>query len=202
LPSDARLRICKSQDRVGTAPEAIAPFARNPVSPAFQPAGGGGNWDVAVNVGTNDADDLLKYKFAFDFRHTVIQTLAAAPAGSHELTGQAAFPALDFMRSDLLANTGSWHDSDVMDGSDFPEPAASLKRLLSKARQQDFDVYVFGRFFSEGDGIHDTHMNQGSTRSFIFPLRAAIVKPENPRVVARGNQIGEQPVDRNQRPDI
>jgi uncharacterized protein YukJ len=86
----------------------------------------GTNWDVAVNVGTNDADDLLKYKFAFDFRHPVIQTLAAAPAGSHELTGQAALPALDFMRSDLLADTGSW-----------------------------------------GDGIHDTHMNQGSTKGFV-----------------------------------
>jgi uncharacterized protein YukJ len=26
---------------------------------------------------------------------------------------------------------------------------------------------VFGRFYAEGDGIHDTHMNQGSTKSFI-----------------------------------
>ena len=127
----------------------------------------GAKWDVAVNVGTNDADDLLKYKFAFDFRHPVIQTLAAAQAGSLELTGQTALPALDFMRSDLLANTGKWRDSDVMDGSDFPEPSASLKRLLSKARQQNFDVYVFGRFFSEGNGIHDTHMNQGSTKGFL-----------------------------------
>jgi uncharacterized protein YukJ len=127
----------------------------------------GANWDVAVNVGTNDADDLLKYKLAYDFRHPVIQTLAAAQAGSHELTGQTALPALDFIRSDLLTDTGKWRDSDVMDGSEFPEPSASLQRLLSKARQQNFDVYVFGRFYSEGDGIHDTHMNQGSTKSFI-----------------------------------
>ena len=127
----------------------------------------GANWDVAVNVGTNDADDLLKYKFAFDFRHPIIQTLAAAQAGSNELTGQKALPALDFMRSDLLANTGKWRDSDVMDGSEFPEPSASLKRLLEKAHQQNFDVYVFGRFYSEGNGIHDTHMNQGSTKGFI-----------------------------------
>jgi uncharacterized protein YukJ len=54
-----------------------------------------------------------------------------------------------------------------MDGSEFSEPSASLKRLLSKARQQNFDVYVFGRFYSEGDGIHDTHMNQGSTKGFV-----------------------------------
>ena len=26
---------------------------------------------------------------------------------------------------------------------------------------------MFGRFYSEGNGIHDTHMNQGSTGAFI-----------------------------------
>jgi uncharacterized protein YukJ len=127
----------------------------------------GANWDVAINVGTSDADDLLKYKLAFDFRHPVIQTLAAAEAGTHDLTGQTALPALDFMRSDLLTGTGKWRDSDVMDGSDSPEPSASLKRLFTKAHQQNFDVYVFGRFFTDGNGIHDTHMNQGSTKGFI-----------------------------------
>jgi hypothetical protein len=89
-------------------------------------------WDVAVNVGTNDADDLLKYKLAFDFRHPLIQTLAAAKAGSHDLTGQAALPALDFMRSDLLANTGKWRDSDVMDGSDTAEPAVRSSACCRK----------------------------------------------------------------------
>jgi uncharacterized protein YukJ len=126
----------------------------------------GGNWDVAINIGTNDADDLLKYKLVYDFRHALIQTLRAAPAGSQDLTGQSALPALDFMRSDVLANTGAWRDSDVMDGSDQPEPVASLSRLLRKAQDQQADVYLFGRFYSEGNGIHDTHMNQGSTGSF------------------------------------
>jgi uncharacterized protein YukJ len=127
----------------------------------------GDKWDVAINVGTNDDDDLLKYKLVFDFRHPIIQTLAAADAASNDLTGQTALPALDFLRSDLLANTGKWRDSDVMDGSDATEPSAALKRLLLKAHQSGFDVYVFGRFYSEGNGIHDVHLNQGSTKSFI-----------------------------------
>src|ERR1700675_4708186 len=93
----------------------------------------GATWDVAVNVGTNDADDLLKYKLAFDFRHPLIQTLAAVAAGSLDLTGQAALPALDFLRSDLLANTGKWRDSDVMDRIDSADRTGSLKRLGSKA---------------------------------------------------------------------
>ena len=85
---------------------------------------GGATWDAAVNVGTNDSDDLLKYKLAFDFRHPIIQTLAAADAGSHDLTDADKLPALDFQRSDLLANTGKWRDGDVMDGSDEVEPQA------------------------------------------------------------------------------
>jgi uncharacterized protein YukJ len=127
----------------------------------------GAQWDVAVNVGTNDDDDLLKYKLVYDFRHPVIQTLGKTSAGSHPLTGTVALPAIDFIRSDILSTTGNWRNSDVMDGSEFPEPAASLYRLLLRAQQHQSDVYVFGRFYAEGNGIHDTHMNQGSTGSFI-----------------------------------
>ncbi|OHV60341.1 hypothetical protein LCM4577_16495 [Mesorhizobium sp. LCM 4577] len=123
----------------------------------------GASWDVAINVGTNDSDDLLQYKLAFDFHHSVIKTLVAAPMGRNDLTGQGALPALDFMRSDILAETGRWRLSDPMDGSMDVEPAASMNRLLRQAAQNRWNVYVFGRFYKEGDGIHDTHMNQGST---------------------------------------
>jgi uncharacterized protein YukJ len=125
-------------------------------------------WDVAVNVGTNDADDLLKFKLVYDFRHPLIATLGGAETGAQELTNVSKLPALDFTRGDLLANTGRWRDSDVMDGSEVVEPVASLKRLLVRAKASGFDVYVFGRFYQGGDfGIHDTHMNQGSTGGFI-----------------------------------
>lgn len=124
-------------------------------------------WDVAINVGTNDADDLLQYRLVFDFHHPLTETLAAASPGKNDLTGTSGLPALDFLRSDVLAETGIWRLSDVMDGSDSPEPAASLLRMFNRAKTQQADVYVFGRFFSEGDGLHDTHMNQGSTSSFL-----------------------------------
>lgn len=51
--------------------------------------------------------------------------------------------------------------------SDGREPASRagsiVSRLLQQAGQAAWDAYVFGRFYSEGAGIHDTHMNQGST---------------------------------------
>jgi uncharacterized protein YukJ len=129
------------------------------------PAEGGTDkiWDSAVNVGTNDSDDLLKFKLAFDFQHPILKQLAGVPRGFSDLTGTSALPALDFLRSDILQITGAWRDSDVMDGSEFPQPVASLQRMLQKARTQNADVYIFGRTYTGGGlGIHDVHMNQGS----------------------------------------
>ncbi len=78
--------------------------------------------------------------------------LNSAPAGPKALTGVTKLPALDFMRSDIVSETGPWRDSDPMDGSDAVEPVASLKRLFLSARDNAWDVYVFGRFYSEGNG--------------------------------------------------
>jgi uncharacterized protein YukJ len=131
------------------------------------PDGSTEDWDSAINVGTNDSDDLLLYKLVYDFQHSVIESLKSASSGFDDLTGSSSLPALDFLRSDVLKGTGDWRDSGVMDGSLNVEPVASLLRLLQKARGQQFDVYVFGRKYTDGLGVHDVHMNQGSTGSFI-----------------------------------
>jgi len=128
---------------------------------------GAEQWDSAINVGTSDADDLLRYKLVFDFRHSIIETLKAASQGFVDATAVRDFPALDFLRSDLLATTGDWRNSDVMDGSDQVEPVASLARLLRNAHDNNFDVYIFGRKYTDGLGVHDVHMNQGSKAPFI-----------------------------------
>jgi uncharacterized protein YukJ len=126
------------------------------------------SWDTAINVGTNDADDLLRYKLVFDYHNSLLDTLKAANPGFTDLTETGAMPALDFLRSHILDETGPWRDSDVMDGSEEPEPVASLKRLLSKAQASSADVYIFGRTYTDGSpGIHDVHMNQGSSGSFL-----------------------------------
>jgi uncharacterized protein YukJ len=130
-----------------------------------------GDWDVAINVGTNDADDLVKYKLVYDFHHPLINKLAAADEGYNDLTGGDTLPALDFMRSDVLAETGSWRISDVMDGSAQAEPIPSVLRLVTQAKDGNLDLYVFGRRYTDGNGIHDTHMNQGSTGTHFVHRR-------------------------------
>jgi len=124
-------------------------------------------WDTAINVGTNDSDDLLQYKLIFDFHHSLIGTLKASAPGFIDLTRTNQLPTLDFLRSDLLGETGPWRTSDIMDGSDAVEPVASLQRLLRRAHAENFDTYLFGRTYTEGNGIHDVHMNQGSQSSFL-----------------------------------
>jgi hypothetical protein len=64
------------------------------VHAALHVASGGGteNWDSAINVGTNDSDDLLRYRLIFDFHHDLCDTLKAAAPGFHDLTGTAALP--------------------------------------------------------------------------------------------------------------
>jgi uncharacterized protein YukJ len=45
---------------------------------------------------------------------------------------------------------------------------ASLMRLFRNAMAKNADVYIFGRKYTSGGlGIHDVHMNQGSTGSFV-----------------------------------
>ena len=129
-------------------------------------------WDCAINVGTDDADDLLRYRLVQDFSHPICATLKAAAQGYTDLTGKDALPALDFLRSDILtggAGTGDWQNSDVMNNDVMRstttfQPVASLEAAFDKAVSVNADVYAFGRTYTSGDaGIHDIHMNQGST---------------------------------------
>lgn len=173
-------------------------------------------WDSAINVGTNDSDDLLKYKFIFDFHHPIITTLKAARSGFSDLTEAEHLPALDFLRSDVLNETGTWRNSDIMDGSNQVEPVASLLRLLSKAHAGNFDFYVFGRKYTDGFGIHDVHMNQGSQGSFlnngvddhndhndIWQDGAVIVDTQQPELAAYFTVFTQQlvPTDKLGNPD-
>ncbi|SIO20011.1 Uncharacterized protein YukJ [Singulisphaera sp. GP187] len=132
--------------------------------------GGGApeKWDIAINVGTSDSDDLLRYRLIFDFQSALRDTLKEATPGFHDLTGSTGPPALDFLRGDVLKATGPWRNSDVMDGTGHPEPTATLSRLLLNAKTNQYDVYVFGRTYKSGGlGIHDIHMNQGSRAPFL-----------------------------------
>jgi uncharacterized protein YukJ len=156
-----------SLPRLQSKPEQHDSFVETQYHLHFSIDVNGESWDIAANVGTDNASDLLKYKIVNDFKHPIIQALRQAPAGKTDLTGTNTLPALDFVRSSILNGSGDWLDSDVLDGSDGKQPVAALKPLLEKAFSNQNDVYVFGRFYRDGNGIHDVHMNQGSRGRYI-----------------------------------
>lgn len=49
---------------------------------SFSFEGNGSPWDCAINVGTDDSDDLLQYKLLYDFDHGVLDTLRQWPRDS------------------------------------------------------------------------------------------------------------------------
>jgi uncharacterized protein YukJ len=125
-------------------------------------------WQGQINVGSESAGDALKYRLVNTYQNAILDTLAGTAAGFTNLTGQQSPPALDFLRSDILANTGSWTEPGTMDGSADPQPIPSVISLLEAASQEQADVYVFGHMFDDnGIGMHDIHMNQGSTGTLL-----------------------------------
>jgi uncharacterized protein YukJ len=131
-------------------------------------SGGTEQWQAAINVGTDEADDSLKYRLVSDYQNALLGMISGAAPGFQDLTDTQALPALDFLRSEVLSETGSWQDSGVMDGSVDEQPTASVVSLLKQATANDADVYIFGHAYTDdGLGIHDIHMNQGSTGSYL-----------------------------------
>src|SRR5271170_2024569 len=51
-----------------------------------------GDWDSAINVGTNDSDDLLRYKLVYDYHNSLIEEIRGAAPGFSELKGTDALP--------------------------------------------------------------------------------------------------------------
>ena len=125
-------------------------------------------WQGEINVGTEGPGDPLKYRLVADYQNPILATLTRAAAGFQDLTSRQGLPALDFLRSDVLANTGTWTESGTMDGTAQPEPIPSVIRLLDAANQGQTDTYVFGHMYDDtAIGMHDVHMNQGSTGTLL-----------------------------------
>jgi len=116
---------------------------------------GAQRWDVAINVGTNDADDLLQYRLVCDYHHPLTQNPSRRrQIGATDLTGTAALPALDSLRSDVLAETGPLaterRHGRVRSCPNRPPSLFAGCSIAQKGEQAD--VYIFGRFYSEGNG--------------------------------------------------
>ena len=66
---ESGLRFREGEGDIGGEAERLAARQRVQYHIHLTLALPGGDWDVAINVGTNDADDLLNYKLVYDFHH-------------------------------------------------------------------------------------------------------------------------------------
>ena len=123
-------------------------------------------YQVAVNILSSDGSDVL-YKLDEQFTPPDPEALRALAEGMSSLAGEERNPAIDFIRSRVGDQPLVTRDQMAI----LPRPGQSASDNLHNAVIQYLDkavqdpqgvIYAFGSRYSEGDGIHDIHMNQGN----------------------------------------
>jgi uncharacterized protein YukJ len=125
----------------------------------------GGARRASINVKSKSAISELVYWHIPDFRHPITARLTGLAPGFSRLPPRPGTLALDYIRGNLMEfATGRVLPHDIPGGPndiiDFvmPELQAAINRHAT--------VYLFGEPYSDNQGIHDIHMNQGSAAQF------------------------------------
>jgi uncharacterized protein YukJ len=126
--------------------------------------------DCAVDVKSQDSDSRIVFwdVVSFDSAHPLAQKLSAIDQGYQAVTNHTATGlGLDYLKSGLvnvkqgriLSYSETGPNNDILD---------FLNPILNAAVSQKADMYLFGSKYdgSDGDGIHDIHMNQGDAGEF------------------------------------
>jgi uncharacterized protein YukJ len=134
---------------------------------------------IAVNVRSQLPPSEVLYLVDENFNHPITADLAQANFGFLPLPGAAGGMALDYIRGNLfdasqmkpIPLSGSGPDDDLNE---------KLERHVQQAlTEEDAVLYAFGepwgpesqadRYFGfqPGQGIHDIHMNQGNSGTFV-----------------------------------
>jgi uncharacterized protein YukJ len=141
---------------------------------------GGTHFRAAVNVESQQSPSELLYFADDNFQHPVLALLPAAGTGWTALPSRPGACNLDFIRGNLfdpaamrlLPPDAGGPDNDLADLLDH--------YVLRAIEDPESVLYVFGQRwgpepgkedkvfgFSPGDGVHDVHMNQGNSASFV-----------------------------------
>jgi uncharacterized protein YukJ len=139
----------------------------------------GEHWRVAVNVESQLAPSELLYLVEDDFRHPVTALLGELASGWHALPPSAGGPHLDYIRGNLFDRSRmrllppalAGPDNDLADLLDhwmqraLGDPAATVYAFGQRfGPERGVRDEVFG--FTPANGVHDVHMNQGSSGRF------------------------------------
>lgn len=135
----------------------------------FYDDGQGGRFDGAkrasINAKSMSSLSELVFWLNQDFQHPITEMLRDMNVGFNRLKSQSGTVALDYIRGNLMELARGRilpHDrpgakDDIIDFV-LPELQAAINREAT--------VYLFGEPYSDNQGIHDVHMNQGSQGQF------------------------------------
>ncbi len=137
------------------------------------------DYRIAINVKSKLSPSELQYLIDDDFHHPIVAQMSALARGFHAVPSQAGGLALDFIRGNLF-------DRNKMRvlPADVPGPDNDLNDEINRYVQRAMAdenalIYAFGQRwgpenkkdnyfgFSPGNGIHDIHMNQGNSGTFV-----------------------------------
>ena len=142
---------------------------RTPHIHLFYNDGSGGDFDNArrasINVKSGSALSELVFWLVQDFQHPLVNELRSLEMGFHLLPSQAGGKALDYIRGNLI---------DLKKGRILPHDRPGTRDdiidfvmpELQAAINRNAIVYLFGEPYSDRQGIHNIHMNQGSQGRF------------------------------------
>lgn len=131
--------------------------------------GSGGDYDhsrrASINVKSSSSISELVFWFIQDFDNPIVDRLRELQMGFSSIPSMAGGVALDYIRGNLI---------DLKKGRilphDLPGPQDDIidhiMPELQSAINRRAKIYLFGEPYSDMQGIHDVHMNQGSQGSF------------------------------------
>ena len=130
----------------------------------------GKKYDLAVNIGSIYAkkneiiSSNLKVYYAknYNFQKEIIQEMLLQKVGVTECKENLR---LDYIKMKLFP-----HEK-MIQMKGFDEKNIFLTEIIEKyvmkaINNDDYEVFAFGRLYANGKGLHDIHMNQGSTGKF------------------------------------
>ena len=154
---------------------------------------------ASINVKSASAiSELALYKIE-TFQHPLIDQLEQLSLGYHPLGRTPNSLALDYLRGNLVK-----FEEGLLLPHDIPGRENDLLDLIMPVLQRAVDmrakVYLFGEPYDDDLGIHNIHMNQGSTGRFakyngIWQDGGVIIKDQNlNRYVALFLAFGSQAI--------
>ncbi|HTJ14191.1 MAG TPA: DUF2278 family protein [Dinghuibacter sp.] len=130
----------------------------------------GALYRAAVNVLSDQNPPNLQFLCVDNYTHAILASIKGFTPGLFTLKSKAGTGALDYVQEDLF----DFDDMTIVDGGTLD---STLNDRFGRAQTENATVYFLGSCymdtsadeyfgFKPANGIHNIHMNQGSTGSF------------------------------------